>query len=126
MWFVMVCFILLSGLFTPVRSMPEWAQLITLADPLRFFIDGMRTVFIRGAGFTSIILQLSTLFGFAVIINLWAVQSYRKNSCYIMRITLIDANNTNTPNNANNKIVTLSFCHFVNCHFCFSPNIYNS
>lgn len=79
MWFVMVCFILLSGLFTPVRSMPHWAQLITLLDPVRFFIEAMRVVFIRGGNAANVSLQLMLLSVFAIVMNLWAVRSYKKN-----------------------------------------------
>ena len=80
MWFIMVCFILLSGLFTPVQSMPQWAQTLTLINPMRHFIDAMRTVFVRGGVFMSIWPQILTLAGFAIIINTWAVISYKKNS----------------------------------------------
>ncbi|WP_315341842.1 ABC transporter permease [Hoylesella oralis] len=80
MWFVVVCLMLLSGLFTPVRSMPDWAQPITIANPMHYFIDGMRTVFVRGGGFSSIVHQLSVLFVFALATGSWAVWSYRKNS----------------------------------------------
>ena len=80
MWFIMVCFILLSGLFTPVQSMPQWAQTLTLINPMRHFIDAMRTVFVRGGVFMSIWPQILTLAVFAIIINTWAVISYKKNS----------------------------------------------
>lgn len=80
MWFVVLCAILLSGLFTPVRSMPRWAQIVTLCNPLRYFIEGMRTVFIRGGGFSSVASQIGMLGMFAVIMNVWAVASYKKNS----------------------------------------------
>lgn len=79
MWFVMVCMLLLSGLFTPISSMPDWAQYITLANPMRYFIDAVRTVFVRGGGMTDVASQLMTLTGFAVMLGLWAVASYRKN-----------------------------------------------
>ena len=80
MWFCMVCFILLSGLFTPVRSMPGWAQALTTINPMKYFIAGMRTVFIRGGDIVSIHSQLINLSLFAVVMNLWAVLSYKKNS----------------------------------------------
>ena len=80
MWFVVVCLMLLSGLFTPVRSMPDWAQAITIANPMHYFIDGMRTVFVRGGGFSGIVHQLSVLFVFALATGSWAVWSYRKTS----------------------------------------------
>lgn len=42
MWFCMLIFILMSGLFTPISSMPQWAQYITYANPLRYFMEMMR------------------------------------------------------------------------------------
>lgn len=80
MWFIVVCMMLLSGLFTPVRSMPDWAQDITLINPMRYFIDAVRTVFVRGGGFTSIAPQCAMLSVFAVFTCSWAVVSYKKNS----------------------------------------------
>lgn len=80
MWFCMVCFILLSGLFTPVRSMPDWAQDLTLINPMRYFIDGMRTVFIRGGNIISISHQLLSLSIFATVMSLWSIWSYKKNN----------------------------------------------
>lgn len=80
MWFCMVCFILLSGLFTPVRSMPDWAQTLTIINPMRYFIDGMRTVFIRGGNVLSISYQLVSLSIFATVMSIWAMWSYKKNN----------------------------------------------
>ena len=45
MWFCMLILILMSGLFTPVRSMPEWAQWITMLNPLKYFMQVMRMVY---------------------------------------------------------------------------------
>ena len=48
--FVMFAFImifqLMSGLFTPIGSMPPWAQAITYAIPPRYFIEIMRAVYL--------------------------------------------------------------------------------
>ena len=79
MWFFVVCLMLLSGLFTPVRSMPQWAQHITIVNPMRYFIDAVRTVFVRGGDFVSVLPQLTSLTVFASIMSVWAVFSYRKN-----------------------------------------------
>ncbi len=80
MWFVVMCLLLLSGLLTPVRSMPDWALLTTAVNPMHYFIDAIRTVFVRGGGFASIANQVAALAAFAVIVNVWAVASYRKNN----------------------------------------------
>lgn len=79
MWFVMVCMILLSGLFTPVSSMPDWAICITTINPMKYFIDGMRTVFIKGGTFGNILPQTTALAVFAVAANTLAIYSYKKN-----------------------------------------------
>ena len=80
MWFIVMCLLLLSGLFTPVRSMPHWAYLTTYANPMHYFIDAIRTVFVRGGDFGSIAHQVLALALIALIMNVWAVASYRKNS----------------------------------------------
>lgn len=79
MWFVMVCMILLSGLFTPVSSMPDWAICITTINPMKYFIDGMRTVFIKGGTFGNILPQTTALAVFAAAANIMAIYSYKKN-----------------------------------------------
>ncbi len=79
MWFVVMCLLLLSGLFTPVRSMPHWAYLTTYVNPMHYFIDAIRTVFVRGGDFGCIAHQVLALALIALGVNLWAVASYRKN-----------------------------------------------
>jgi len=80
MWFFVVCLLLLSGIFTPTRSMPDWSYLTTYVNPMHYFIDAIRTVFVRGGGFSSIAHQLLALTGFAIGMGTWAVVSYKKNS----------------------------------------------
>lgn len=80
MWFCVVVMMLLSGLFTPIHSMPDWAQAITSINPARYFIEGMRAVFIKGTGFTGILPQLLILTGMTAGMGTWAVWSYKKQS----------------------------------------------
>ena len=80
MWFFVVCLMLLSGLFTPVRSMPDWAYLTTYVNPMHYFADAIRTVFVRGGGLQAIAHQVLALFCIASVMAVWAVQSYKKNS----------------------------------------------
>ncbi|MFP4444819.1 MAG: ABC transporter permease [Desulfosudaceae bacterium] len=49
-WFCLVSFILLSGFFYPIANMPEWVQLITYLNPLRYFIEILRELLLKGAG----------------------------------------------------------------------------
>lgn len=78
MWFCMLIFILMSGLFTPISSMPDWAQYITYLNPLRYFMEIMRMVYLKGSGISDIGLQLSVLSFFAILFYTWAIYSYRK------------------------------------------------
>ena len=80
MWFFVVCLMLLSGLFTPTRSMPDWAYLTTYVNPMHYFIDAIRTVFIRGGQLSDIVHQVAALGALAGLTAAWAIVSYRKNS----------------------------------------------
>lgn len=67
--FVMFAFIivfqLMGGLFTPVSSMPGWAQCITYAIPPRYFIEIMRSIYLKGATVADLGFQYMALAGFA-------------------------------------------------------------
>ena len=77
-FFIMIIFILLSGLFTPISSMPEWAQKVTLANPIRYFIEVMRMVYLKGSSFAELQGHFLMTCLFAVFFNVLAVISYRK------------------------------------------------
>ena len=79
MWFFVMNILLLSGLFTPMRSMPAAAYLTTYVNPMSYFIDAMRTVFVRGGNFGSIFHQVAALVVIDSLMGFWAVMSYKKN-----------------------------------------------
>lgn len=79
MWFFVVILMLLSGLFTPTRSMPSWAYMTTYINPMHYFIDGVRTVFVRGGGFLQVAHQIFALMLLTTGMAYWAVRSYHKN-----------------------------------------------
>nr|MBP9496118.1 ABC transporter permease [Bacteroides sp.] len=80
MFFFIIILLLMSGLFTPVMSMPQWAQIITILNPLKYFVDIMRMVYLKGSGLTDLSLQIGALLAFATLFNFWAVKSYRKSA----------------------------------------------
>jgi ABC-2 type transport system permease protein len=80
MFFFMIILLLMSGLFTPVMSMPQWAQIITILNPLKYFVDIMRMVYLKGSGLADLSLQIGALLAFATLFNFWAVKSYRKSA----------------------------------------------
>lgn len=77
-WFFTVIFILMSGLFTPIESMPQWAQNITLLNPIRYFVEIMRMVLLKGATFQDISFQFFVIMVYAIILNSLALWSYKK------------------------------------------------
>lgn len=80
MFFFIMIFMLMSGLFTDVRSMPDWAQDIAFFNPPRYFINIMRSVFQRGGDIIDNNNNFVMLAIFAFIANIWAVMSYRKQA----------------------------------------------
>ena len=82
-YFFILILILLSGLFTSIKSMPLWAEMLTLANPLRYFIESLRAIFLKGDSLLDSAFlwkDLCTLLCFALIFNLWAIVSYKKQS----------------------------------------------
>jgi len=79
-FFFMMIFILLSGLYTPIESMPEWAQYIAWANPVSHFVTAIRAIVIKGSGFMDILPQLFTVLGFAAVFNTLAIWNYRKTA----------------------------------------------
>lgn len=52
---------LLSGIMTPVRSMPSWLAPLTLINPLRHYAEILRAVLLRGATSAELVAQLVAL-----------------------------------------------------------------
>ena len=60
--------------------MPDWSYATTYVNPMHYFIDAVRTVFVRGGDFGSIVHQVLALAGFSALMGTWAVVSYKKNN----------------------------------------------
>lgn len=80
MFFFVMIFVLMSGLITPVESMPSWAQWITRFLPPRYFIEVMRSVYLKGTFFCELWTNYCALAAFAVIFNTLAAVTYKKQS----------------------------------------------
>lgn len=79
-WFFMVLFILMSGLFTPIESMPRWAQVLTWFNPIAYFVEVIRSVMLKGSGWVDIQGAFFKVLAFAVVMNVLAIWNYRKRS----------------------------------------------
>ncbi|NUO00360.1 MAG: ABC transporter permease [Saprospiraceae bacterium] len=80
MFFFMMVFILMGGLFTPIESMPDWARAIAAFNPVSYLINVMRLVILKGSGFREILPHLGIIAGFAVVLNSWAILNYKKTT----------------------------------------------
>jgi ABC-2 type transport system permease protein len=79
-FFILMIFIMLGGLFTPIDSMPNWVQKLTWLNPVAYFIDVVRMVVLKGSGLADIKNHIFIIIGFAVFLNSWAVWNYKKTN----------------------------------------------
>lgn len=79
-FFVMMIYLLMSGLFTPVRSMPTWAQWMAQLNPVMHFIRLMRAVMLKGAGLADVYQTLLILAAYGGAVVALAVRQYAKRA----------------------------------------------
>lgn len=77
-FFFLLIFILMSGLFTPVESMPAWAKVLNIFNPFQYFMQAIRMILLKGSEFRDVLPQLAPLSFYAVIALSLAVWRYRK------------------------------------------------
>ena len=77
-WFFMMIFLLMSGLFTPVESMPQWGQDMNIFNPIAYFIRAIRMLILKGSGFADIFNDFISLLIYGTIVLSLAVWRYRK------------------------------------------------
>lgn len=75
-FFIVMVYLLMSGLFTPVRSMPVWAQWMAQLNPVKHFITIMRAVLLKGAGVADVIVPIGILGAFGVVFLSLAIRQY--------------------------------------------------
>jgi ABC-2 type transport system permease protein len=79
-FFMVMIYLLMSGLFTPVRSMPEWAQWIAQVNPVKHVIAVMRAVMLKGATLADVLQPLGYLAVFGAAMLSLAVRQYGRRS----------------------------------------------
>lgn len=79
LFFVMI-FVMMCGLLTPVKSMPQWAQGIAALTPTKYMVDVMRNIYLKGSGLADLKTELIALASMAIGLNVWAILSYHKRS----------------------------------------------
>jgi ABC-2 type transport system permease protein len=79
-FFFMLLFILMSGIFTPVESMPDWAHYINIINPVAYFMKIIRMILLKGSIFTDIYKEFFSLLLYGILVISLAVWRYRKTS----------------------------------------------
>ena len=77
---ILMVYMLMSGLFTPVRGMPEWAQWVAQLSPVMHFTALMRAVLLKGAGFADVVRELAVLTVMGAAVLTLSVRRYRKRA----------------------------------------------
>jgi ABC-2 type transport system permease protein len=79
-FFLLLVYLLMSGLFTPVRSMPVWAQWMAEFNPVKHFIVIIRAVLLKGAGLTDILRPLGILIASGIVVLTLSIRQYSKRA----------------------------------------------
>jgi ABC-2 type transport system permease protein len=79
-FFFMMIFMLMSGFFTSVDSMPVWARKFSNLTPVTHFIAVVRLIVLKGSGLRQVKTELLYLLGFALLLNSCAILNYRKTT----------------------------------------------
>ena len=79
-FFILMIYLLMSGLFTPIDSMPHWVQLLSELNPVRHFVMIVRAILIKGAGLAEIARPLGILGVFAVVVMGLSIRQYSKRT----------------------------------------------
>ncbi len=71
--------IIFSGFGTPISSMPEFLQQLTYLDPLRYFLDVLRGVYLKGVGLEALWPQMAAMAVFGLIMLTISVMRFQKS-----------------------------------------------
>lgn len=80
MFFFFLPAIMLSGFMFPIANMPAALQYVTYLDPLRYFLEIVRGVFLRGAGVRILWPQALVLLGMGLLVLTAATRRFRKTT----------------------------------------------
>jgi len=69
---------MLSGFVFPIRNMPQAIQYATYLNPLRYFVEIVRGIMLKGAGFDLLLPHMTILFIYGVAIMILSAARFRK------------------------------------------------
>jgi ABC-2 type transport system permease protein len=79
-FFFMMTFILMGGIFTPVESMPQWAQIADRINPIFYFMKILRMIILKGSGFYDLLEEFLSLLVLGIAFLGLAIWKYRKTA----------------------------------------------
>ena len=77
-FFFFMPFMFLSGFTFPIANMPDWIQYLTYLIPLRYFLEIVRGIFLKGSDLTHLWHQGAALLVFGIVILSLSVMRFRK------------------------------------------------
>jgi ABC-2 type transport system permease protein len=77
-WFSSLLFILLAGLFTPVENIPAGFKFLADINPVRYLIEIIREIYLKGNGIEHFIGQLSALALIAVVVTSISLINFKR------------------------------------------------
>ena len=77
-FFFLIIYFLIGGLFTPISSMPQWAQWIAAFNPAAYFVEAIRLIVLKGSTLRDLSYHLIVLSLFAILFNGLTVLTYHK------------------------------------------------
>ncbi len=77
-FFVFMPFLFLSGFTFPIANMPEWVQYLTYIIPLRYYLEIVRGIFLKGTDASHLWPQAAALLGFGILILSLSVKRFRR------------------------------------------------
>lgn len=79
-FFFMLTFIMMSGIFTPVESMPEWAQNVNILNPFAYFMRVNRMILLKGSDFFDLKSEFISMAVYSISAISLAIWKYRKTA----------------------------------------------
>jgi ABC-2 type transport system permease protein len=71
---------MMSGLFTSIESMPQWAKIVTGCFPVSHFIKAMRMIMLKGSNLSEVSFHVLAMVAIGMVFNSWAILNYQKRS----------------------------------------------
>ena len=79
-FFVLVTLFFLGGIFTPVQSMPAWAQAVADVNPIQHFVSVLRTVLMKGGGAAEVARSYAAMAAVSAVVLPLAILRSRKTA----------------------------------------------